>query len=202
MPETHQPIDGYITYTLVWWAFFSCYCYATSNLKLAINFQSLTHASLVILAYLVEGNPAMLYYLSAVYYVVDTIFTMLTIQNWYGAGLVVHHVLTIWCLQYMRDGSDVAMTMYTIFFLAELSNLPMYYVEHLRISRCDNRQRILSGVAIQLVTTVVIRLILGGVVIGYLAADEFPFIIIASGIVIYTLSSITVYDQAGQLGWL
>jgi hypothetical protein len=128
---------------------------------------SVVHASSVIIAYLIGVPGYILYYWSITYYMMDTLYELVDLVKvnrsiaLYDFGMLVHHVVSMIVLEYLWH-HHTQKHMYYAFYLAELSNLPMYLVYHLKNSGFKNKYLMKGLIFIEAIAFIGLRLILGG----------------------------------------
>ena len=154
---------------LIGWTYYGNKLYQRTNKNFNISrlCNSATHAILVILCYLFYIPSYMLHYISITYYVIDTLYEIINLFpqtekniKAYDFGTIAHHIIIVLSLKYLLDPITCSYVYY-LFFLSELSNLPMYVVYYLKKTKYENDWVIRSIIILEAVGYIVLRLILG-----------------------------------------
>jgi len=195
-----------------------------NSFKLSRMNVSGVHALTVIFFYIFNGSLDLLYFLSLTYYIMDTkyefdnIFRSTTTINTtttntnttttitttkkislYDFGIIVHHILSMILIAYLLDPSVNGYIFY-IYFLAEISNLPMYLAYHLIHINYSNK-KIIRWITIAEATAFgFCRMYLG----SYMAYEiwfivDTPMFIIFSSIIMLLISLIWTVKLIVQL---
>lgn len=177
------------------------------NFKLSKLYVSVVHASSVVLSYLIGVPGYILLYWSTTYYIIDTFYEILELVSFdkksrlYTLGMLLHHGLTIMALKYLCYPATVNY-MYYAFFLAELSNFPMYLVYQLKSLGYDHDHPYLLKfvICIEAMTFIYLRLIIGGSM-GYemFWKEEIPPFMKFSAYVVFIISLIWTNKLINQL---
>lgn len=137
------------------------------NFKLSRMSVSATHAVTVILSYVIGIPGNILMHVSISYYLIDTVYELMNSleQNKkikiYDLGIVLHHVVSIVALTYFTY-LKTEYYLYKAFYLAEISNLPMYLVYHLQKINYANNYVLKPLIAVEALGFIILRLIMGG----------------------------------------
>lgn len=137
------------------------------NFKLSRMHVSAIHATSVILSYLIGISGHLLMYWSTAYYVIDTIYEFINLYkpekkiNLYEFGIVIHHFISMFILSYIPH-PNIGYHVYKSFFLAEVSNLPMYTVYHLQKVGYTNNYILKPTIFIEAMAFIICRLIICG----------------------------------------
>lgn len=164
------------------------------SFKLSRMNVSAVHAVTVIIAYLMEVSGNTLYQISFSYYLLDTIYELITMyQNKkYGIidlGMIMHHILTMLTVSYLSN-QDYGMDIYKAYYMAELSNLPMYLAYHLKHIKYNNKLVITSIVSLEIMAYIILRLYLGGIITLKLLYVPVPLFINLSSISMLIISAV------------
>lgn len=132
--------------TLIWYYIGDIiYYFYNRDFKVARNITSAIHALTVIMAFTLNFNfsPLLLYYSSRGYYIIDTLYEITTFKtamsmSLYQIGMLLHHGVTLITLNYLLDPRSVNYIFYC-YFLAEVSNVPMYIMRHLHSKNIQNK---------------------------------------------------------------
>lgn len=183
--------------TTIGWILLAILFYKISpNFIIAKNWVSLVHALTVVIFYLMSMDETILFYISCTYYLLDTFYTVYYYVGIFDFGLILHHIFTIGAITYMKD-EEVSGYVRFIFFVAELSNLPMYFAEYFEM--IGNKRQAYNFILIEVIIYVILRLIFGLYVMYDVIKLEFPFIIIAAGTIIYIATFVLVVSQIKKL---
>ena len=129
----------------------------------------------------------------------DGIFEAYHIKKIFNSALLLHHVVTIYILSYLRD-ENLAGYIYYPFFLSELSNLPMYLVYHKKSSKYDNMIMMRMFILMEALSFLILRMILGGIATFKLFfIDAVPITIPLAGILVYIMSGVWLKSLTEQL---
>lgn len=146
--------------TIFTWVLWSSCMHNTFIPKIARNMTSISHATLVVLGYLCGVSGDGMFYISFSYYFVDLV---LEIQQFIehkklsGFGLILHHVVSCYVLQYLND--DVVMPyLYYSFFVIELSNFPVYLTYHIKISGFIDNTILKYSIYLEIIAFAILRL--------------------------------------------
>lgn len=166
------------------------------NFIIAKNWVSLVHALIVVIFYLTNINETILFYISCTYYLLDTIYTVYYYVGIFDFGLILHHIFTIGAIIYLTD-EEASVYIRFIFFVAELSNLPMYFAEYFEM--IGDKRWTYNFILLEVLSYIILRLIFGLYVMYDVIKLEFPFIIIAAGTIIYIATFVLVVSQIKKL---
>jgi hypothetical protein len=160
------------------------------------NYLSAIHATSVILFYLSSMNILYLYYISMGYYLADIIHEITTIQKTitlYQVGVIVHHAIVILSLHTLFDIYN-APYYYKAFFLAEISNFPLYVHGHLMLINYPNRTVINIMLVIQILAYTILRLYLWyPIIYNIYMSNNFHYHLMLSVGIIYFISIVWIY---------
>jgi hypothetical protein len=195
--------------TLITWVFAGITIYYLTNNNFAIgrNYNSAAHASLVILTYLLSIPGYGLYYVSMTYYIIDTVYELIyliflnkkTEMKLFDCGLLTHHLVVLLSLKYLYDPLTGHYVHY-LFYLSELSNIPMYVIYHLRKIKYTNTYVIKSLVLLETLGYAILRLFLASKEIyNLLFIAEIPRTMIISAISIVMISAFWTWKLVRQL---
>lgn len=168
----------------------------SKSFKLSRTHVSAIHASSVILAYLLGIPGYILYYWSITYYILDSMYEIVgMIDNNKGIrlfdfGMLLHHFISIAMLKHLcYPGTEKYL--YKAFYLAEVSNLPMYMVYHLKVLEYKNKYLTKTLIAIEALGFIVLRLILGGTVtIELVQIDDVSTMLKISAVIMLIISAV------------
>lgn len=180
---------GWIILTILFYKYWG-------NFIIAKNWVSLVHALIVVVFYITNVKETILFYISCSYYLLDTFYTLYYYVGIFDFGLILHHIFTIGAIIYLTD-EKVSVYVRFIFFVAELSNLPMYFAEYFEM--IGNKRLAFNFILLEVLSYIILRLIFGLYVIYDVIKLEFPFIIIIAGIIIYIATFVLVISQIKKL---
>lgn len=148
------------------WYCLGDYLYYANNysFKIARNLVSALHALSSILLYSINMNILFMYYISRGYYAIDTVYEVIDVKNGpsfrlYQLGMLVHHLVTFYSLQFLLNPAASHYVSKT-FFLAEVSNLPLYLMKHMRLKGYTNKYLMNGIIGLELVAYIVLRMIM------------------------------------------
>lgn len=169
------------------------------------NFVSATHATLVVLFYLFDLNVYILYYLSMGYYICDTVLELSNVDSDLSKfkisqlGVILHHVILLMSLHYLLDN----LTSYIFlngYFLAEMSNYPLYIRGHLYYTKCKNAYLVFVALSVHAALFFLFRLCFTLPIIYnifFMSTISAPFKLMA--ILLYVLSASWFYKIVKQI---
>ena len=140
------------------------YLYKTNLLNLSTHHQatrnvlSALHASSVVLFY--KYATSHIYYVSLSYYLVDLLHELNELEgipNKLQLGMMLHHILIIFSTGSMFD-PQLAPYYYHVFYLAELSNFPLYAYYHMKNMNYQNHYVMTAILFLQSLSFAVLRL--------------------------------------------
>lgn len=152
---------------LLWYYIGNFFYYLYNHdFKISRNIASFIHASSVILFYNlnINYNALILYYISRGYYLIDTLYELVTYKtastiSVYQLGMLLHHVVTLFSIEYLLYPNSVKYVFYC-YYLAELSNLPMYLMRHLNSLKVTNKYLLGLILVSEFVSYIVLRMIM------------------------------------------
>lgn len=162
------------------------------NFLIAKNWVSFVHALTVVIFYLVGANESSLFYISCTYYLLDTLYTIYYYVGIFDTGLILHHIFTIGAIMYLSN-ERVSSYVRFIFFVAELSNIPMYFAEYFIM--VNNKMWAHIFTVAEIISYACLRLIFGLYVMYDVIKLDFPVVIIAAGIIIYIATFVLVVSK-------
>ena len=191
---------------LIGWYFIgdSIYYYNNSDFKIARNLTSAIHAVSVIFFYLIKFNPLYLFYISRGYYIIDSLYELIQMKKnnsirLYQLGILLHHVLTIIGLNYLTNDLT-SHHIYRTYFLAEVSNLPMYLIRYLLHNNNNNKYLIKGLTIVEFAAYVYLRLILCvPIIIAVFKDQNTPNLLRLMTLAIYTISGMWTYKLFKQV---
>lgn len=143
--------------------------YITQNDKVTRNIVSAFHAILVINTYIENksftdhvAKMSITYYLFDGLQIVVNYIKHKVIDYTY----IIHHTLTI--LLFVNVDELVEPYLYKGFVAAEVSNIPLYIVYHLLITKHEDKYLIRSAMELEIVTYFICRIIMMGEIVYYL----------------------------------
>lgn len=182
--------------TVVWY-----FLYRLSPNDVTRNCLSAVHATAVVGSYLLQPNVQYIYYTSMGYYIADCAHELLSIKGTLALsqfGIVLHHIIMLFGLGTFFDPVN-AMYFYKAYYLAEISNYPLYVRFHLRYMNYTNAFVVTTVVFFQALAYIVLRLWLCGVVIQDMIANNAmntPLYIMSG--MLYLMSTVWAYKISRQ----
>lgn len=185
------------------------YYIADKNYDIANIFNSTTHAIIVVGCYIFGIAGSTLYYISITYYLVDTLYEFINLvpQNknkpikigLYNMGILIHHLIIIISINYLYY-EETNKRMYYAFYLAELSNFPMYVVKYLKKVGYQNTIIVHAIIIIEIIGYIYLRLYLGGIeAIMLLFEANSPWLIIFASFAMLIISAVWTYKLIRQI---
>lgn len=201
----------YFLLSLICWFYYGqkCYYWTNKNFETSILINSATHASFIVLAYLFDITGTTVYYVSLSYYILDTFYELINLVplnnnkpikiRLYNVGIFIHHIVIIYTLKYLTHTSSEKHMMYA-FYLAELSNFPMYVVKYLKKNKYHNKIIINLFIVAEIIAYLYLRIYLGGYQ-AYTLLFEFdiPYTVIIASWLIIIISTVWTYKLIIQL---
>lgn len=182
----------YLYLTIAWIVILGFFYKFSPNFIIAKNWVSFVHASTVVIFYLTNCSESNLFYISCAYYFLDTVYTLYYFKGIFDFGLILHHIFTIAAITYL-DNKEVSEYVRFIFFIAELSNLPMYFAEYFEMVANKKLARIF--ILVEIISYTNLRLMFGLYVMYDIVLLGYPVIIIIAGIIIYIATFVLVISQ-------
>jgi len=186
--------------TVTWY-----FLYRFSPTDVTRNFLSAVHATAVVTSYLIRPNVEYLYYTSMGYYIADCMHELIGIfgpQNTTLAlsqfGIVLHHIIMLFGLGTLFDPANIQY-FYRAYYLAEISNYPLYIRFHLRNINYTNPVVVTTVVFFQALAYIVLRLWLCGVIMLDMIANDAmntPLYIMTG--MLYLMSTVWAYKISRQ----
>jgi len=195
---------------LIGWYFIgdSIYYYNNSDFKIARNLVSAIHALTVIFFYQMQFSTLYLFYISRGYYIIDSLYELIQMKKnnsikLYQLGILLHHALTIIGLNYLVNDLT-SHHIYRTYFLAEVSNLPMYlirYLLHTNINSSNNNKYIIKGLTIiEFAAYIYFRLILCvPIIISVFKDQNAPNLLRLMSLAMYSISGMWTYKLFKQV---
>jgi len=172
------------------------------DIKIIRNYISVTHATLVLLFFLLSISPVYICYVSIAYYTFDSItelYYVIATKRLYGLTMILHHIITCVILSYFKNDT-LSYYLNYLYFLTELSNFPIYLVYHLKSKKINNPSFINFLIVIEASSFIILRLFCGGVnFYKILKTDDLPNYLIFAGVLIYLMSAFWVYGMFLQI---
>lgn len=166
------------------------------SFKLSRTHVSAIHASSVILSYLIGVPLSISYYLSITYYIMDTLYEIVDLikikksVRVFDFGVILHHFICISMIGYLYY-PHISKYMFKAFYFAELSNMPMYLVYHLKVHGYDNKYLMKGLILVEAMGFIILRILMGGAVTyEMIQIDDVPVTLKASAIIILIISAI------------
>lgn len=173
--------------------------YNNNKLKVAKNILSTIHASFIIISYLFNIPGSYVFYITSSYYALDGFFQIYNFSGLYNFGLIIHHIITVYVLNYLND-PVVSTYLYFPFFLTELSNIPLYIVYHMKATKKDAPILIWIWTFIEALGFFVLRIIIGGVILfRSMFISVIPTEVLLSCLGIYIISIIWLKSLLEQI---
>ena len=195
----------YIIPIISWYYFGNMICYYNQyNFKVARNIISAIHALSVISLYSLNVNIMLMYLISRGYYTVDTAYEVADLKRansikLYQLGMLLHHFVTLYGLQYMINPLTSYYVTYT-FFLAEVSNLPLYLMRHLRSKGYYNKYLIKGITFLEFVAYFVLRICMCiPIIYNVFIYSNVDIYLKCMTITMYLISGFWTYKMFGQL---
>lgn len=190
------------------WYFIGNYLYYNinnGNFKLSRTHVSVIHASSVVISYLFGMPGYILYYWSLTYYMMDTLYELADLYRsnksikLYELGMLLHHVISIIVLGYLWS-HHTEKHMYYAYYLAELSNFPMYLVHHLKTVGYNNKYMLKVLIFIEAVAFIFLRLVLGSMIsFEIMWLEHIPIFMKISSIILLIISLVWTNKLIRQL---
>ena len=175
------------------------------NFKLSRMNVSAVHAISVILSYLIGIPGHLLIYWSTTYYIMDTLYEGVNLYspeknvNLYEFGIILHHIISIFIISYLPQ-PIIGNYIYQSFFLAEVSNLPMYLVYHLQKIGYTNNYVLKSVIFVEALAYIICRLVLcSEIAYDMFFRNDVPWSIWISSVVILIISAVWTIKLFKQL---
>jgi hypothetical protein len=178
--------------------------YNEYNSKVARNLTSLMHALSVIFFYTTNIDVYFLYLVSQGYYAIDTAYEIVDLRRakairLYQVGILAHHFVTLYGLQYLINPLTTHY-IYDTFFLAELSNLPLYLMRHLMSKGYYNKYLIKGVTFLEFIAYLGLRILLCVPIIYSVFTDpNVDMLLKAMTGAMYFISGFWTYKMFGQL---
>lgn len=191
---------------LITWSLLNYIIYKinNNNFKQSRMQVSFLHAITVMISYLSNISGELLYYWSLVYYIIDGIPELVIILqkreiSLFNFGIIFHHIITIKMLDYLTYLETVKY-MYYAFFLAEISNIPMYIVYQLKSINYANKLVLKVLIFIEFITYLIARLIIGSYYLYIMWFDiNVPWLMYISSWILLGISIIWTIKLIKQL---
>ncbi|ARF12228.1 hypothetical protein Klosneuvirus_4_43 [Klosneuvirus KNV1] len=163
----------YFIFGLIIWAYYGTKIYNLTNKNFHITsiINSTTHASIIVLSYLIGIPGTIVYYISITYYILDTCYELIDLIpdktnkpiqiRLYNLGIFIHHAIIIYSIKYIAN-EVTEKTIFYAFYLAELSNFPLYAVQYFKKTKYQNQIIINMFVIIEIISYLYLRLYLCG----------------------------------------
>ena len=196
----------YIFSTFIWFLIpISFYYTQRLSWKVVSNITSALHATSVVMFYLFNVDPLVLYYSSCGYYIYDGILNLYYFTKSKNSGylfMIAHHAATVLTMTYLFTPVCTEM-IYKNFFLLEFSNYPLYIVYHLKSIKYQNQYIVGFFILMEAVASIVCRFIFGTKDLYYIFfMKDFPWVPLIMGILLYIISAIwlkAVFKQLYQI---
>lgn len=200
----------YLLYPLLTWLWHyiaNCFYYNVNNhnFNLSRIHVSAVHAVVVVISYLLNVPGYVLCYLSVSYFIMDTIYELLSIWAFkskfrlFDFGILLHHFTSIAVLRYLNY-PITAPYMLKAIYLSEVSNLPMYLVYHLRTSGYTNKYLIKPLIVIEAMGYIGLRLVLGGLIsLQMWFIKDIPWFMCISSTIMLIISTIWTIKLVKQV---
>jgi hypothetical protein len=199
------PVLSYIWYQI---GNYLCETLTNKNFKVSRTYVSVIHAMTVILSYLLGIPGYILLHLSITYYIVDTMYELMNLLvpekenrkiKIYDLGMLLHHVISMITLTYFVD-QKVEYYVFRAFYLAEISNLPMYVVYQLKANGYKNNYVLKTIIAIEALAYIVLRLVIGGkITYDMFFENDIPSFVFISAILMLIISAVWTNKLVKQL---
>lgn len=163
----------YFILGLIIWTYYGTKLYylTDKNFHITSIINSTTHASIIVLSYLIGIPGTIVYYISITYYILDTCYEIIALIpnkydkpfqfRLYNLGIFIHHIIIIYSIKYIADEITEKSIFYA-FYLAELSNFPLYAVQYLKKTKYQNLIIINLVIIIEIIAYLYLRLYLCG----------------------------------------
>lgn len=192
-------------FAVLCWIILSCiYLYLnTYVIKLTRNCLSATHASIVVLAYLLNIPGHTVFYVSCGYYILDgsmEVGDFITNRRLQNCLMIFHHIISVYGLSYLFV-SELYHHIYYAFFLIEVSNFPIYIVYYLKTIRYPNQCVIMLAILLEISMSFSCRMILGlkHLIHMYNTTPGYELFICTLGVLLYSLSALWLLGMCLQL---
>lgn len=190
-------------YLLVASTCFWYFLYRLSPNNITRNYLSAVHATFIVTSYLFVSNIEYLYYPSIGYYIADCLHEINGIYHSNNIeltqiGIVIHHIIMLLGLGTLFDPAN-AQYFYKAYWLAEISNYPLYIRSHLRNKKILNTFVTIIVIFFQVLLFIVLRLWLCGIIMYDMYnnnAMNMPLYIMSS--TLYIMSAIWTYMLSKQ----
>ena len=182
----------------------SLYYYNSCDFKIGRVLTSACHAITVVMFYLLNGPTWLLCSLSQGYYIMDTMYELVALKRaesigLYQLGMILHHIVTGFGLTYLLNPLTTQY-MLNAYFLAEVSNLPMYIVRILHYQNYENKNVIKAIIFLEFLAYMYFRMFLCGFIIYDVFTNmELPYVFKGMTLIMYTISAIWTYKLWTQV---
>lgn len=169
------------------------------NIKLRRMNVSVVHAVIVILSYLFGIPGYILAFISIGYYVTDTIYEFIRLKlSIFRLSMIHYHLVTIVGLTYF-DETSITNYIYYAFYLAEISNLPLYLAYQLK--KMNYQQKVIDFVIfVEILGYVVLRLCLYTEIAYRMMLDvRVPVAINVASVLMIIISAVWTYSLVTKL---
>ncbi len=179
--------------------------FINSDTKIVRNFSSICHATSVVIFYTFNLTPEYLFHITFGYYTVDGIvelYYLLKTKRLYSLMMIIHHIFTCIMANQLTDLTDPIMVRYilSIFYLAELSNFPIYLVYHLRATGYNNDLVLKLLTIVEIIVYVILRIILCGIELYEVyMSEKFSYLMLSGSVFVYIMSIAWSYRLFLQL---
>ncbi|ARF09949.1 hypothetical protein Indivirus_6_15 [Indivirus ILV1] len=180
------------------------YFLCNDDFKIARNITSALHALSVVFFYQFNFSVFPVFYISRGYYVIDSMYEMASLKSasslkLYQLGMLVHHVATILVLYYLIDPLLTNYIYYT-YFLAEVSNLPMYIMRHFNSINITNKYVIMLLLVSEFIAYSILRMTMCLPIIYEAYFDHYvPNLFRVLMAIMYTISGFWTYKLFTQI---
>lgn len=196
---------GFIIPAATWYLISNAvYYYNNDDFKIARNITSSLHALTVIFFYQFNLSVLPLFYISRGYYLIDTMYELSSLKSalsikLFQLGMLFHHIVTILSLYYLINPVTTGYLYYS-YFLAELSNLPMYVMRHLHSINMTNKYIITPILLIEFLAYIIFRMIMCVPIMYAVFLNSNSQMILKSMVIsMYCLSGFWTYKLLGQI---
>ncbi len=199
------PALGFVIPVATWYLIGNTvYYYNNDDFKIARNITSSLHALSVILFYQFSLSVLPLFYLSRGYYLMDTLYELVSLKSassikLFHLGMLLHHIVTILSLYYLINPATTFYLYYS-YFLAELSNLPMYVMRHLHSINITNKYIVTPILLMEFLAYIIFRMIMCVPIMYAVFLDtNVPIQLKSMTFLMYGLSGFWTYKLFGQI---
>lgn len=173
--------------------------YFIKDFKVTRMLISTFHALSIILSYNMNYQGSMLTDWSITYYLMDMFYELQDQFRLFKLGIILHHILAIINVSYLND-KVVEHYIFYIFYIAEISNMPMYLWYYLSHTGYSNHPILNYIILSEIIFYIILRLGIGTYMsYQYFFIPEMPILINISSVIMLIISMIWTIKLIKQL---